>query len=283
MVAVAAWSRAAAAQDIEVPILVEDRAAETDFGGDEELDLANFVFAAAKATTTVQEAPAIVTVLVADELDDFGARNVIELLDGVPGWLRFSAFFHELKSTFTRGTTQGMLLLHNGVSLFDPMLNYSVATRIIPIETLKRIEVVTGPGGLLWGANSYMGVVNLVSKDAEDVDGVEAAVGFGSGRGDLTALRGYVLLGVPKIGSDAIQLFAHASFDSFEGAQYRKPYLLLDSPQPQPRSQAFYGPMVDSNPPRSFMFNFDGTLTAGPLKLSRSYPIAAEQHPLHCL
>jgi len=49
---------------------------------------------------------------------------------------------------------------------------------------------VTGPGGVLWGAQSFMGVYNIITKDAEDVPGtVELSAGYGDGRGDRSDFR----------------------------------------------------------------------------------------------
>ena len=41
------------------------------------------------------------------------------------------------------------------------------------METIKRVEMITGPGGVLWGSNSLLGILNVITKDAEDVEGVE--------------------------------------------------------------------------------------------------------------
>jgi iron complex outermembrane receptor protein len=48
------------------------------------------------------------------------------------------------------------------------------------LEDVERIEVVSGPGGALWGANAVNGVVNVITKDARDTHGVFAQVGAGT-------------------------------------------------------------------------------------------------------
>ena len=42
-----------------------------------------------------------------------------------------------------------------------------VTARALRSRLCKRLEVVTGPGGVLWGANSFLGIVNVITKDAE--------------------------------------------------------------------------------------------------------------------
>ena len=60
----------AQATDVEVPVLILDTGDLSSPAQDEALDLANIVVSAAKGVTTVQEAPAIVTVVTADEIRD---------------------------------------------------------------------------------------------------------------------------------------------------------------------------------------------------------------------
>jgi outer membrane receptor protein involved in Fe transport len=268
------------AQAVEVPILVIESPETVEGESDAELDLANLVQTAAKGVTTVQEAPAIITIIPGDELRDRGIKNLDEALDLVPGWSRYGAEHSQFPFVNTRGTLQAMLFMHDGVSFFDPTFNVATVSRVVPIETVKRIEVVTGPGGVLWGANSYLGVVNLITKDAEDVNGVEAQVGYGDGPGDRQVLRGYAMYGNPGIFSDKIKLFHHMSFESWIGPRLAMPAHMFSTPLPQPNSPDIYGPITVGEPPRSFAFNFDGKLTLGPLNLYYSIPLVEKYHPL---
>ena len=54
---------------------------------DREIDLANVVTSAAKGVTTVQEAPAIITIITADEIKSRGHKWLLEALSTVPGWI----------------------------------------------------------------------------------------------------------------------------------------------------------------------------------------------------
>src|SRR5690606_23688161 len=53
------------------------------------------------------------------------------------------------------------------------------------LEDVERIEVVSGPGGALWGANAVNGVINVVTRSADDTQGLYASAAAGS------ALRGW--------------------------------------------------------------------------------------------
>src|SRR4249919_400479 len=76
--------------DVEVPTIVLDQGDSAAASADDELDLANIVQSAAKGVTTVQEAPAIVTVVTADEIRDRQFQDLEQLIDTVPGWQRAS-------------------------------------------------------------------------------------------------------------------------------------------------------------------------------------------------
>ena len=61
---------------------------------------------AAKGVTTVQEAPAIVTVITADEIRDRQFQDLAQLTDTVPGWQRASIFHSTFPGTMVRGQVQ---------------------------------------------------------------------------------------------------------------------------------------------------------------------------------
>lgn len=80
--------------DVEVPQLIlgnaDDSAGQA---ADEQIDLANIVQSAAKGVTTVQEAPAIVTVITADEIKDRQFQDITQIVDTVPGWQSASIYY----------------------------------------------------------------------------------------------------------------------------------------------------------------------------------------------
>ena len=109
--------------DVEVPTVVIDRATRTGPGADEALDLANIVQTAAKGVTTVQEAPAIVTVVTADEIRERQFQDLDQLVDTVPGWQRVGLYHSTFPPPLVRGQVQAVQFLHDGLSLFDPFVN----------------------------------------------------------------------------------------------------------------------------------------------------------------
>ena len=48
------------------------------------------------------------------------------------------------------------------------------------LADIERIEVIRGPGGALWGANAVNGVVNIITKRAQDTQGSLVTIGGGN-------------------------------------------------------------------------------------------------------
>jgi outer membrane receptor protein involved in Fe transport len=266
--------------EIEVPALVlADIDPSVDIESDDSLDVANLVLSATRDVTTVQEAPAIVTVITADDIADRQLTSLEQIIDTVPGWMRLGALHSQFAFPLTRGQPQAALFLHDGVSLFDPALNVPSANRVQPVETIKRIEVITGPGGVLWSANALLGIINVITKGARDVNGVEAGVTAGHGNGDREVVRSYLMAGAPDVGG-AVDAFFHASIETFRGPGFEMPAHLLSSSLPQPNTTDFYGPLTRGEPARSYLINLSGKLAVGGLELRGQFPVVRRHTPL---
>ncbi len=244
-----------------------------------QVDLASLVTSAAKSVTTVQEAPAIVTVITAEEMRRRGFRRVTDAMVDVPGWGHWPGEGHSVYSPLTRGTPLSALFLRDGVSLNSPFVQTGSYHYFMPIENIKRIEVVTGPGGVLWGANSFLGIMNIINKDAEDVDGVEVSAGYGDGSGAQSYFKAYGMFGKVLAGGK-VKIFQHISYENFLGEEYTMLQNVLSSPAPQPNGPLYYGPALTSSLPRSQIVNIDGKFSAGPVSLIYNVPIAEVHIPL---
>ncbi|HEY0195905.1 MAG TPA: TonB-dependent receptor [Kofleriaceae bacterium] len=265
--------------DIEVPVIVLDQGDTTVQGTDEALDLANIVQSAAKGVTTVQEAPAIVTVVTADEIKDRQFQDLNALVDTVPGWQRASIYNSTFPVPLVRGQVQAVQFLHDGLSLFDPFVNVASVNQSQPMELVKRVEMITGPGGVLWGSNSLLGILNVITKDAEDVDGVEVGFTAGDGPGDRLMARAYAMVGDPSLLGGKLKVFAHASVETYQGPAFKDPLLLFHDAPPQPNSANIYGPLTETDQPRSTIVTLDAKVTYDKLQLRLFAPFGAKYNP----
>ena len=74
-----------------------------------------------------------------------------------------------------------LLVLIDGRTVYSPDTSGVYwEVQDLPLETIERIEVIRGPGGTLWGANAVNGVINIITRRAEDTQGGLVTAGGGS-------------------------------------------------------------------------------------------------------
>lgn len=141
------------------------------------MDLDSQVTSATKMAQSISEAPAIITVISREKIIDRGYETIAEALGALPGFFVNSDYV--LPDVGVRGISGE---LRGGSRLIKVMLNgHPVSFRsettnwlnnaLVPIDAIDRIEVIRGPGSALYGANAFLGVVNIITRDASDYDG----------------------------------------------------------------------------------------------------------------
>ena len=74
-----------------------------------------------------------------------------------------------------------LLVLIDGRAVYSPLFGgVNWDTQDVPLEDIERIEVIRGPGGAVWGANAVNGVINIITKKAEETPGVLVTGGGGT-------------------------------------------------------------------------------------------------------
>jgi iron complex outermembrane receptor protein len=158
---------------------------------DEDLLLAygdkSFVTIATGARVPVTRAPAVASVITAEDIKAMGATDLDEVLETVPGLHVLRASIRYAPTYAIRGIGSGsqsnpqILLLQNGIPM-TTMFNGDRGSAWIgvPVENIARIEVIRGPGSALYGADAYAGVINLITKTATDTPGTEIGIRGGS-------------------------------------------------------------------------------------------------------
>jgi iron complex outermembrane receptor protein len=83
-----------------------------------------------------------------------------------------------------------LLVMIDGRTVYTPLFGgvFWDAQNVL-LEDIDRIEVISGPGGTLWGANAVNGVINIVTKSAKETQGLYVTVAGGSLLQDLRAIR----------------------------------------------------------------------------------------------
>jgi iron complex outermembrane receptor protein len=137
---------------------------------------------ATKHGIPISKAPSMVTVITAEEIKHFGYRTFVEILRVVPGFeiLKDSAFGHSAPAVRGVGGSERIRVLVDGHHVNNPL--NSAAFLIFddfPVENIKRIEIIRGPGSAVYGENALTAVINIITYDADDIDGVRFSSGFG--------------------------------------------------------------------------------------------------------
>ena len=86
----------------------------------------------------------------------------------------------------------------NGQRMNARVTNKAAPDYSISLEKVKQIEVLRGPASSLYGNVALMAVVNLITKDGSEINGVEASVGFGN----FKQKKGSILFGTRFINMD---------------------------------------------------------------------------------
>ncbi|HTQ41099.1 MAG TPA: TonB-dependent receptor [Pirellulales bacterium] len=143
------------------------------------------VYSASKFEQKATEAPASTTVITSDEIKRYGYRTLGDILASVPGF--YVSYDRDYDYLGTRGVNLGeannhVLLLVNGHRINND-LNDSAAVDtsfLLDVDLIDRVEVIHGPGSVLYGNNAFLGVVNVITRQGKQIDGVETSGMYGS-------------------------------------------------------------------------------------------------------
>ena len=142
------------------------------------------VVTASKVETQIINAPAAVSVIGSDFIENAGAQNYGDLIRSVPGANVSQTSARDINitsrgATGTLSTTQ--LALLDGRTIYLDFFGF-VGWDFLPIDTgeIAQIEIINGPASAVWGANARTGVVNVITKTPRELDGTAVTLGFGA-------------------------------------------------------------------------------------------------------
>jgi outer membrane receptor for ferrienterochelin and colicins len=150
--------------------------------------LSTKVITASKFSENLADAPGVISVITQDELRRFGGLTLQEVLERVPGLSLSSSYFTDRSLVAARGDQTKIngghvLFLINGRPTREVLEGGLISDLLeaFPVNALEKIEVIKGPGSVLYGSNAFSAVVNLITKKAES-NGVTLS-GFGGEKG----------------------------------------------------------------------------------------------------
>ncbi len=141
---------------------------------------------AAKYEQTSHEAPASVTIVTSEDIEHYGYRTLDEVLTGVRGfYLSNDRNYSYLGARgFSRPSDYNnrILLMVNG-HITNEYFYGSVmigSELAMNLDGVERIEIVRGPGSVLYGTGAMFGIINIITKKGYDVDGLQVSGETGS-------------------------------------------------------------------------------------------------------
>lgn len=162
---------------------VTGEAATGELAGMDLEQLLNITVATKTVALSLEEVPSIVTVVTREQIDRYGYRNIAEALADVSGLYVIDDT--SVYDVAIRG-------IHAGPSSYSRIAKFMIDGRpvqyltnggallggeYIPMEVVERIEIIRGPASTLYGANAYLGVVNVVTRKLPEDVGFGGRIG----------------------------------------------------------------------------------------------------------
>lgn len=150
-------------------------------------DLANLdvmVISASKKPQKLSKTAAAMFVITQEDIHNSGVTTLPDALRMAPG-IQVAQIDANKWSVTARGFSgrfaNKLLVMMDGRTVYNPLFSgvyWDIQNA--QLENIKRIEIIRGPGAALWGANAVNGVINIITKTAEQTQGTTIRAGVGS-------------------------------------------------------------------------------------------------------
>jgi len=209
------------------------------------------VTSVSKRPEKLLEAAAAIQVITGEDIRRSGASNLPDALRLANSLDVAQEGAHEWAIS-TRGFSSDvgnkLLVLIDGRTVYTPLFSGVFWDRQdYLLEDLDRIEVISGPGGALWGANAVNGVINITTKSARDTQGLYLEAGAG------TRLRGF---GGVRYGGMLAPNVAYRIYGKFTDRDGE--FLASGGEAPDSWSMGQAGFRIDAEPPGQDSFTLQG-------------------------
>lgn len=172
-------------------------------------DLMNIkITTASKKAEQSQKAAGIVSIITSKEIEAYGAKSLFEVLDRATGVFMTGSFAVPNEVVSLRGDNSPhyntkVLILLNGRPYRESFVNghNSSIYNALPLESIERLEIIRGPGSVLYGTCAYTGVINVITKSIEK-NSAYSTIRYGSYNTRQVTTGGTLDLGELKLRGD---------------------------------------------------------------------------------
>jgi iron complex outermembrane receptor protein len=151
------------------------------------------VTSASKKPENRSDAPAAIFVITGEDIIHGGFSSIPDALRMVPGLYVAQEDSHSwivAARGFSGAFNDKMLVLLDGRLLYQPLFGGVYWDTVDPpLKDIDRIEIIRGPGGTLWGANAVNGVINIITKTAQNTEGTTVSASAGINEGYVASIR----------------------------------------------------------------------------------------------
>lgn len=129
------------------------------------------------------QSPSVTSVITSEDIDRIGVRRVYDVLEYLPGvhvtTTRAGLRSINFRGVFSEGNQQ-VLVMINGTPIRNPNTGGKSYLWEMPVKNIDYIEVIRGPGSMLYGADATSGVINIILKNGSNLKGGDLGGFFGS-------------------------------------------------------------------------------------------------------
>ena len=148
-------------------------------------ELANVdVTSVLKTPERLGDAAAAIYVITHDDIMRSGATTLPEILRMAPNLqvAVINGYSYAITARgFNGNAADKLLVLIDGRSVYTPLFGgVEWDQQFVPPEDIERIEVISGPGATLWGANAVNGVINIITRKSASTSGGDLEVEGGN-------------------------------------------------------------------------------------------------------
>ncbi|HOP48311.1 MAG TPA: TonB-dependent receptor [Desulfobacteraceae bacterium] len=137
---------------------------------------------ASRRQESASQAPAVAQVITRRDFQEMGAGTLGQSLEIAPGF--YMAKKDGGTKPYLRGIPDSVLFLYDTVPTGSDVTKFlHPLDNELSLASVKRIEIIRGPGSVLWGPDAFAGIVNVVPMTGKDLDGVETGILY-KGPGD---------------------------------------------------------------------------------------------------
>ncbi|HWD90755.1 MAG TPA: TonB-dependent receptor [Verrucomicrobiae bacterium] len=176
------------------------------------------IVTASKFEQKAAEAPASTTVITSEDIKRYGYRTLGDALSSVPGF--YVSYDRNYQFLGARGVNLGdynsrILLLVNGHRINSDLTDgaFIDTAFILDLDLIDRIEIVRGPGSVLYGDNAFFGVINVITRHASQINGAEVSGSYG----EFNTYQTRVSVG--KVFTNGMELLLSGSISGSDGPE----------------------------------------------------------------